>query len=543
MVKNLCYSANRISGLDHIGTQRRNTMAFTNNKIPAFINQRRWWWLLLGAWAAAIFLSWQSQSRDIEHTSIQVAAEGARNMFRMVVVTRNWNASHGGVYVPITPATQPNPYLQHPLRDVMTTDGLALTLVNPAYMTRLIGEIAKIDTGAIFRLTSLKPIRPENAPDTWERKALLAFEGGTQESIEVESSIDGPLLRYMAPLRVEKPCLQCHASQGYREGDIRGGVSVSQRYAPIQMANQASVRQTALLHTGVFMLMAALGWLLLELLRKRWLELVLKMQELETTRDELVQSEKMASLGRMVAGFAHEINTPVGVAVGAISQHADILAHIDTLMTQEEVSETELRAELEHLRQGGALALSNLRRAAHLVQSLKRTSVDQSSEQVRSFGMKELIQDVCATLQHSLKRLPVTTHIDCAEELLIKGVPGLLEQLLTNLIMNALQHAFDDGTRPGNIRIAALRQGDAVQLHFSDDGVGMTEDQVSRIFEPFYTTRRAQGGSGLGLYICYNIVTTKLGGSIECVSSPNAGCCFHIQFPEPSQPSPQEAHA
>ena len=499
--------------------------------LPVLIDQRRWWLLPLVLWAAVVALSLQSQTADIRRQSIQVATEGARNMFRMVVLTRNWNASHGGVYVPVTPKTQPNPYLQHPRRELTTTDGATLTLVNPAFMTRLIAEMAESDSGAIFRLTSLKPIRPPNAPDNWERKSLLDFESGIKEVVSIEPSERGDLLRYMAPLRVEAPCLQCHARQGYEIGDIRGGISVSQRYAPIEAATQASIRQTTLTHGAVFALMAALGWLLLKLLRKRWIDLAGKIRELEDARGELVQSEKMASLGRMVAGFAHEINTPVGVAVGAISQHDEILTQIDTLLAQDEVSEEALRIELDSLRQGGALALANLRRTANLVQSFKRTSIDQTSEQCRSFSMKELIGDVLYTLQNTLKRLPLELAVDCPDDITLDGIPGLLEQLLTNLTMNAVQHAFDNGQRAGRISITVRREGASLALGFADNGAGMSADQVARIFEPFYTTRRSEGGSGLGLYICYNIVTLKLGGTIACVSLPGAGCRFDIHFP------------
>jgi len=506
-------------------------MITTGSNIPSLIHQRRWWLVALALWAGAVGLSWQSHMHDIQHQSILVATEGARNMFRMVVLTRLWNASHGGVYVPISPQTQPNAYLDHPRRDITTTDGTQLTLINPAYMTRLIAEMAKLETGAIFRLTSLKPIRPLNAPDAWEEQSLLAFEQGVKEVISVEPSKDGALLRYMAPLTVDKPCLQCHAKQGYKLGDVRGGISVSQRYADIEAANGLIARQSSLIHSTVFVLIATLGWWMLALLRRRWFDLTGKMAELEDTRGVLVQSEKMASLGRMVAGFAHEINTPVGVAVGAISQHEEILQRIDKMLHQEDVNEEELRAELLQLQQGGALALSNLRRAAHLVQSFKRTSIDQTSEQVRQFGMKQLIEDVCFTLQHTLKRLPVSFQIDCADKLQITGSPGLLEQLLTNLIMNSVQHGFDNGARAGQISIEAKLDGEYLVLHFADNGAGMTSDQLQRIFEPFYTTRRTQGGSGLGLYICYNIVRTQLCGSIECDSAPDAGSRFTIKFP------------
>jgi signal transduction histidine kinase len=353
-------------------------------------------------------------------------------------------------------------------------------------MTRLIGEIANIESGAIFRLTSLKPLRPENAPDPWEAKSLLEFESGVPEAITMEPSQDGTLLRYMAPLVVLKSCLPCHAVQGYKLGDVRGGISVSQRYSTIQASSSSSTRQSSLIHASIFVLIALLGWVLLELLRKRWFELAGKVRELEDTRGVLLQSEKMASLGRMVAGFAHEINTPVGVAVGAVSQHEETLARIEHMLTQDEVNEDALRAELNSLRQGGALALSNLQRAAKLVHSFKRTSIDQSSDEVRVFAIHELIQDVLYTLQNVLKRLPIKINVMCDTKLRLHSMPGLIEQLLTNLIMNAVQHAFEGGKIGGTIEINVSQKDDSVVLIFKDDGAGMSAQQLARAFEPFF---------------------------------------------------------
>ena len=498
--------------------------------VPILLRQRRWWLGLLALWALGAWLLLSAHIDDIRAQGVQVATEGARNMFRMVVLTRSWNASHGGVYVPISPRTLPNPYLGVPHRDVTTTEGLALTLINPAYMTRLIAEMAESDSGSIFRLTSLRPVRPENAADPWEAKSLQAFETGAAEVVGIEPSEHGRMLRYMAPLKVEKPCMACHARQGYQIGDVRGGISVSQRFAPIEAATAISIDQTRTIYGAIFAATVLLGWLLLELLRRRWLELARNIQELKATRGELLQSEKMASLGRMVAGFAHELNTPVGVAVGAVSHNDDTLLRIDKMLSQDEVNEDLLRLELAGLRESGALAMANLRRAANLVQSFKRTSVDQTSEHIRTFDMKELISDVLFALHSTLKKLPIEVTTHCPEELELKGMPGLLQQLLTNLVMNAIQHAFDGGNRSGKIDIRVSHSGSEVRLEFSDDGKGMDSHHLSRIFEPFYTTRRGEGGSGLGLYICYNIVTTQLGGTIVCESQPEAGCRFDIHF-------------
>lgn len=500
--------------------------------MPAFMRARRHWLFLLLVWAGIVAWSLHSQIDDIRRHNQEVVTEGARNMFRMVLLTRLWNSQHGGVYVPVNEKIQPNPYLNHPHRDVTDSLGRLLTLVNPAFMTRLIGELAKQDEGVVFHITSLKPVNPQNVADDWERKALEAFERGEKEVSGFSTQVpDGLVHRYMAPLIVAEPCLQCHAAQGYKVGDVRGGISVTQRYQPFIAAAAPSERQAWVAHAVVFLMMAAICWWLLEQLRRRWFELVGKIEEVEAARGDLLQSEKMASLGRMVAGFAHEINTPIGVAVGAITNSEETLRQIDRILGSEEVSEDDLRAALATLRQGDELAMANLRRAARLVQAFKRTSIDQTSDEVRVYAIYEVVSDVLDALHNQLKRLPVQVAVDCPEGLEIKGSPGLLEQLLTNLVMNSVLHGFDNGARAGEIRIRCSIGGRRVRLEYSDTGNGMAPAVREKIFEPFFTTKRGQGGSGLGMYICYNIVTAQLNGTIECESQPGEGVRFIVEFP------------
>ena len=142
------------------------------NDVPPFIAQRKWWLLPLLLWTLVVGLSFFNHRNDIDKNAIEVASSGARNMFRMVVLTRAWNAQHGGVYVPVTETLKPNPALEHPRRDITTTDGQQLTMINPAFMTRLLSELAESQKVSAFHITSLKPIRPENAADGWERIAL-----------------------------------------------------------------------------------------------------------------------------------------------------------------------------------------------------------------------------------------------------------------------------------------------------------------------------------------------------------------------------------
>ena len=162
-----------------------------------------------------------------------IVFQTARSFFDQIVITRRWNAGHGGVYVLIDDDTHPNPYLEDPLRDIEVNRNLKLTKVNPAFMTRQIAEIAAQQKGIYFHITSLKPIRPENKPTAREEKALKSFETGRKEIGEIITGESGKYFFYMAPLITEKGCLKCHAKQGYKEGDIRGGISVTLPFLPI----------------------------------------------------------------------------------------------------------------------------------------------------------------------------------------------------------------------------------------------------------------------------------------------------------------------
>lgn len=185
-------------------------------------------------WCALVGLSLAWNIHQANEKRQELALETARSFFDQIVITRRWNARHGGVYVPVTPETQPNPYFKDPKRDLRISDDLTLTLVNPTFMTRQLAEIAQQSKGIQFHITSLKPLRPENQPTDWEAEALRQFEQGLAEKGEI---VGERSYRYMAPLITEKACLRCHEEQGYREGDVRGGVSVTlPRVAAIPLA-------------------------------------------------------------------------------------------------------------------------------------------------------------------------------------------------------------------------------------------------------------------------------------------------------------------
>ncbi len=268
--------------------------------------------------------------------------------------------------------------------------------------------------------------------------------------------------------------------------------------------------------------------------RRRMAEaLAEKVGQLERTRGQLVHSEKMASLGRMVAGFAHEVNMPIGLAVAAASPIPEALAHIHDMVRGEAVDEEALNSRLRTIDEAVGLMLTNLRRAAQLMRSFTRTSADQSSDCRRRYPVAETVNDVLQSLDHLFKRTLIDIAVDCPRDLAAYGSAGALGQVLANLLMNSYLHGFDEGRSAGSIQIVARAEPPGqLHLEYSDNGRGMSAEVAERIFEPFFTTRRPQGGSGLGLYIVYYLVTASLGGSITCRSAAGQGCSFTIQFPE-----------
>jgi signal transduction histidine kinase len=253
---------------------------------------------------------------------------------------------------------------------------------------------------------------------------------------------------------------------------------------------------------------------------------------IQALTQELVQSEKMASLGRLVAGFAHELNTPLGVAIGSASMLRRKAKQINVLMEQKEVDVDELLAVLKSIDKGSDLTLSNLERAANLVSSFKRTAVDQTSDEVRSFHVHQVLFDIINTLNSRFKKTDIDIQVNCPNNIQIKSLPGALEQVLTNLLINSYIHGFNEGQNAGIIQLnVQLLDGEQLHLEYSDNGKGIAPENLAKIFEPFFTTHRAHGGSGLGMYICYNLITTQLHGTLTCASIVGEGVVFKIDYP------------
>jgi signal transduction histidine kinase len=250
---------------------------------------------------------------------------------------------------------------------------------------------------------------------------------------------------------------------------------------------------------------------------------------LECAQVELVQSEKMASLGELVAGVAHEVNTPLGVGVTGVSHLSDTLAQVYKCFTEGTLKKSDFYSFLMSGQSEVALIYENLMRASKLIRNFKEVAVDQSSEKKRSFAIVSYLNDTVYSLSHlyAHRRVVVSVHGDADME--ITSYPGAFAQMVTHLISNAVAHAFgEDG---GELKITLSKLDDVLQIIFLDDGYGMRPEVLDRIFDPFFTTKRGQGSTGLGLHIVYNVVTQSLGGGIRCQSEEGVGTEFVVSCP------------
>lgn len=263
-------------------------------------------------------------------------------------------------------------------------------------------------------------------------------------------------------------------------------------------------------------------------------ELELRVQarsrELEQAMSLLMQREKMAALGNVVAGVAHELNTPIGNALLAASNLGKECQLMREQIGGSSLSRRDLEDFIESVDEGSGIVARSLDRAANLVRSFKSVAVNETSEARIVFDLRDTLQDCLSLLMPGLKHRPVALHLDCPAGIECDSFPGALTQIVTNLVENAARH----GVEPkggGNVRVEVEATPDAVLIKVLDDGMGIPAENLRHVFEPFFTTRLGQGGSGLGLHVVYGLASGPLGGSIHVHSDPGRGSCFELRFP------------
>ncbi len=439
---------------------------------------------------------------------------------------RKWAAKHGGVYVPPTEYTPPNPYLKVPHRDVVTTTGKPLTLMNPAYMLREMQHDFLDEYGTRSRITSLKPLNPANAADTWQAKALSHFAQGGKELLEMQYVDGQPYLRLMLPFIVEASCLKCHAHQGYKVGDIRGGIDSSIPLTPFLERAQESSTVLALSHGAIWLL--GITGLLLFYRREHYLDEQNKQtaEEKQKLEAQLHQAQKMETIGTLAGGIAHDFNNILSIIFGYNE------------MAMEEKDPETRRHHLEELQKGAV-------RAKELVKQILAFS-RKTEQEPQPLQVSLIVKEALKMLRASI---PSTIEIkqDIASTGLVLADPTQIHQVVMNLCTNA-SHAMREtgGTLAvslDEVKIGAedygyadLAPGEYLKLEVSDTGCGMEPKIWEKIFEPYFTTKKLGEGTGMGLAVVHGIVKSHH-GHITVYSEPEKGTSFHVYLPLTEQPA------
>lgn len=279
--------------------------------------------------------------------------------------------------------------------------------------------------------------------------------------------------------------------------------------------------------------LAALNQELEDRVKRRTAELEKSITDLQNAQQQLVEAEKLASLGGLVAGVSHEINTPLGIGLTSATYLQERLVKLEEDYKAGSFKRSTLEKFMHIADEGLAATVTNLRRAASLVQSFKQVAVDQTSEVLREFELYSYLGEVLTSLRPRWKRSTHSVELHAegdAKETIVKTYPGVIMQIMSNLISNSLVHGFE-GMQNGVVEISLRHANGEISIDYRDNGKGMTPEQIQRVFEPFFTTKMGSGGSGLGMHIVWNLVTRKLGGTIECHSELGKGARFIITFP------------
>lgn len=254
-------------------------------------------------------------------------------------------------------------------------------------------------------------------------------------------------------------------------------------------------------------------------------------ETIKETQEKLMMAEKMASLGTLVAGATHEINTPLGISISSASSLKERTNQVNKKFINGDLKKSDFSNFLDHAQEFSSILLSNLQRSADLVKSLKVVAVDQCSEDKRTFLVREYLDEIFLSLRPKLKRTHHTVEINCPLDLSVTNYPGYFSQIISNLVLNSILHGFEN-LEEGLIKIDVTPSDNDISLVYSDNGGGISSENQKKIFDPYFTTKRGKGGSGLGMHIVHNLVEEKLKGKISLESELEKGVKFTITFPK-----------
>lgn len=463
-------------------------------------------WTLLIA-ALAVWNHYQNH-----RTVLHEAQSAARYSFGKDLSFRRWATGHGGVYVPVTAETPPNPYLAHvPERDIVTPAGRELTLVNPAYMIRQVHGMTDELFGTRGHITSLRPVRPENAADAWETVALQAFERGVSEWSN-RSPLAGEMhLRLMRPLRAEEGCLKCHATQGYRVGDIMGGISVSLPWAPYEQALTHSLKGIATGYGSIWLI----GLLFIERSRRRLRQDLARRCQAEA---ELLQrtrelEERSAELERFTYTVSHDLKSPVVTIksfLGFLEQ--DLAAH-DVEQIPKDI---------------GYIRSATDKMGQLLDELLELSRIGRHVNPPTPVSFQELVRDALSLTAGAVAERHVDVQVEAVELTLYGDRPRLVE-IWQNLIDNAVKFLGEQAEPRLQIGVDTAAANPVFFLR--DNGIGIDPAYQEKIFGLFERLDNGVQGTGIGLALVKRIVELY-GGEIWVESAgPGQGACFRFTLP------------
>lgn len=525
-------------------------------------------WIIGVAWTAIMVAHHLEDIFEIRSYEQEHALKAARTAAAKDIVIRNWIASHGGVYVPATVKTPPNPYLSHvPDRDITTPGGVLLTLMNPAYAMRQLFEFSNDPAGISTKITSLKLMNPINAPDEWERKALemldrqrdgtgrMTVMGGSSGTAKVwrgESSLEAmeitdfttadgiPYLRLMKPLFVVKGCLKCHAHMNYKVGDVRGGIAIRLNMAEYLEAQRKLVMFSLLSSIliwlpGIAMIISGVKslarhatardkaeqelWDMKENLESLVIQIT---DDLRKTQKTLVRQEKLASLGPLSAGVAHEIRNPLNI----------IATSTQLIMMDETVS--------LDIKEACGEIIGQVGRITRITDSLHGFAREIKPD-MAPLDLSSILDNVIAATESGMnvEDMRIIRKYGDAP-LMVNGDADQITHVFLHFILNArdsmmekrqtLANASSGGEWKGELVISGVISEGWVVVNFTDNGVGIPPEIQDKVFDPFFTTKGVNKGAGLGLAAAYGIIENH-GGTIAALSEEGKGATFTVRLP------------
>jgi signal transduction histidine kinase/CheY-like chemotaxis protein len=486
-----------------------------NSKVKRAIPFLMFFWFIV----VAVSLVWNLKiiSNSTENSAkVQTSA-----FFDQIQIMRAWNAKHGGVYVKIDSTIKPNPYLDIPNRDlVVDSIGLELTLINPAFMTRLVANISQEKNKTLFHITSLNPIRPENKANEWETRMLNLFERGTKDTIELLEIYGEKKFVYMKPLIVTNACLKCHEKQGYKLGDIRGGISVSIPATEYIKSETRLKNNIWIVHTIAFIL-GIIGLVIFKIIFDRYLGWLLKAKkDTEKQKDIASKAQDKAELANrhkseFLANMSHEIRTPLNGVIG-----------FTEILMQGKLTD-EQNEQLEIIRVSG----DNLLSLINDIIDYSKIEANQLLIEKTAINLTDTVLEAVKmmTLRTNEKGLDLKLDIHPDTPIWILGDPVRIKQIILNYTNNAIKFTSNGFVSIDIYPVETKNNKVKIRFDVIDTGIGISKENHHKMFKTFsqaeISTTRKFGGSGLGLAISKKLAAL-MGGDVGFESEKGEGSTF-----------------